>query len=140
MHKDTSQFASLLRDAGLKATRQRLDLLEVLSKEKRPLSVAELKDKIPSVDQVTIYRSLEVMCAQYIVRKVDMRGTAVHYELLATRKHHHHVLCSICGMIEDVDACLPKDLAQRVLQKTKNFSEINAHTLEFTGRCKQCTQ
>ncbi len=140
MHTDTLPFAHLLRGAGLKATRQRLDLLEVLSKEKRPLSVVELKQKLPTIDQVTIYRSLEAMCAQYLVRKVDMRGTAVHYELLATRKHHHHVLCSICGMIEDVDACLPKDLAQRVLRGTKNFSEINSHTLEFTGRCKRCAQ
>ena len=133
-------FPSLLRNAGLKATAQRLHLLEVLSKEKRPLSVTLLKEKLPTVDQVTIYRSLEAMCAHDLVRKVDMQGTATHYELLATRKHHHHVLCSSCGKIEDVDACLPKDLENRVLRSAKNFSEITTHSLEFIGRCKQCTQ
>jgi Fur family ferric uptake transcriptional regulator len=129
----------LLRDAGLKATPARLELLHVLSKNERPLTVTEIAAKLPDVNQITIYRALVAMGEAEIVRKVDVQHAYTHYELVATKKHHHHAICSLCGMIEDVDACLPSSLEKDVLKHLKGFSSLTGHSLEFIGRCKKCT-
>ena len=131
-------FEELLRSAGFKATPQRLTLLDVLSKESRPLTVSDLKTKLPDVDQVTIYRALEALAAKDIVRKVDTKHAYTHYELVATKAHHHHAICASCGRIEDVDLCLPSTLEKEVLGGLQNFASITGHSLEFIGRCKHC--
>ncbi len=139
MKQQGTIFAELLRVAGFKATRQRLMLLNVLSKEDRPLTVSEIKERLMEVDQVTIYRALEAMADKNIVRKVDTKHAYTHYELVATKKHHHHAICVVCGKIEDVELCLPTTLEREVEKSLKNFSSISGHSLEFIGRCKQCT-
>ena len=129
----------LLRDAGLKVTPARLLLLSVLSKNERPLTVTEIAVKLPDINQITIYRALVAMVKSELVRKVDVQHAYTHYELIATKKHHHHAICSLCGRIEDVDACLPESLEKEVLKHLKEFSSLTGHSLEFIGRCKKCT-
>ncbi len=139
MQQRSEIFENLLREAGFKATPQRTLLLNVLSKEDRPLTVSEIKERLGSVDQVTIYRALEAMATKDIVRKVDTKHAYTHYELVATKKHHHHAICVVCGKIEDVELCLPRTLEKEVLKGLKNFSAISSHSLEFIGRCTKCT-
>ena len=136
-HKRTI-FQEILRTAGFKATAQRLLLLDVLAREARPLTVSDLKAKLPDVDQVTIYRALEALAVKDIVRKVDTKHAYTHYELVATKAHHHHAICASCGRIEDVELCLPQTLEKEVLGGLKNFASITGHSLEFIGRCKHC--
>lgn len=131
-------FIQLLRDVGLKVTPARLRLLDVLSKNDRPLTVTEIAAKLPDVNQVTIYRALVALGEVGIVRRVDVQFAYTHYELVATKKHHHHAICSMCGRIEDVDACLPRSLEKEVLGKLKDFSSLTSHSLEFIGRCNTC--
>lgn len=131
-------FSELLRGAELKVTPARLDLLGVLSKNDLPLTVTEIAAKLPEINQITIYRALTAMVEKRIVRKVDMQHAYTHYELVATKKHHHHAICSLCGKIEDVDACLPLSLEKEVLKHLKGFSSLTGHSLEFIGKCKQC--
>ncbi len=137
--KSSPVFMQLLRDAGLKVTPARLLLLSVLSKNERPLTVTEIAVKLPDINQITIYRALVAMVKSELVRKVDVQHAYTHYELIATKKHHHHAICSLCGRIEDVDACLPESLEKEVLKHLKEFSSLTGHSLEFIGRCKKCT-
>jgi Fe2+ or Zn2+ uptake regulation protein len=136
--KQSPVFAQLLRGAGLKVTPARLELLSVLSKNDRPLTVTEIATKLPDINQITIYRALIAMVEVAMVRRVDVQHAYAHYELVATRKHHHHAICSQCGKIEDVDACLPESLEKGVLKHLKEFSSLTGHALEFIGICKQC--
>jgi Fur family ferric uptake transcriptional regulator len=138
--KDSQKFTQLLRKTGLKATPARLRLLEILSKNERPLTVTEIAAKLPGTNQITIYRALVAMVESEIVRKVDMQHAYTHYELVATKKHHHHAICSQCGQIEDVDACLPESLEKVVLRSLKGFSMLTGHSLEFIGKCNQCVR
>jgi Fe2+ or Zn2+ uptake regulation protein len=138
--KQSPVFTQLLRGAGLKVTPARLELLNVLSKNEQPLTVTEIASKLPDINQITIYRALVAMVESELVRKVDVQHAYTHYELVATKKHHHHAICSQCGRIEDVDACLPESLEKDVLKHLKEFSSLTGHSLEFIGRCKQCYQ
>jgi Fe2+ or Zn2+ uptake regulation protein len=137
--KQSPVFMQLLRGVGLKVTPARLELLSVLSKNDRPLTVTEIATKLPDINQITIYRALIAMVKVAMVRRVDTQHAYAHYELVATRKHHHHAICSQCGKIEDVDACLPESLEGEVLRHLKEFSSLTGHSLEFIGKCKQCT-
>lgn len=137
--KPSPVFMQLLRTAGLKVTPARLELLGVLSKHEQPLIVTEIASKLPNINQITIYRALVAMVEAGLVRKVDVQHAYTHYELVATKKHHHHAICSVCGRIEDVDACLPKSLEKDVLRHLKKFDSLTGHSLEFIGRCKKCT-
>lgn len=130
---------SLLHQSGLKITTQRRALLSVLLREESPRTVTQIASKIKNVNQITVYRALEVMVMKGLVRKIDTQHPYTHYELVATRKHHHHAICMICAKIEDVDLCLPKTFENNVLKSLKNFSSVSGHALEFIGTCTQCT-
>lgn len=134
-------FSKLLHNARLKATPRRLLLLKTLQQVEKPLTASEVEHRLKgSMNGVTVYRALEALVLRGIVRKVDTQHAYTHYELVATKKHHHHAICSLCGIIEDVDACLPPSLEKDVLKHLKGFSSLTGHALEFIGRCKQCTR
>ncbi len=138
IHAHQIDFPSLLRDAGLKATPGRISLLTLLSKEPKPLTVAAIKKK-SSKDTVTLYRALEDFVTAGIVRRIDFAHSHAHYEIVAGRKHHHHVICKKCELVEDIYLCEFGNLEKSVLAETKGFYAITDHALEFFGMCKTCS-
>ncbi len=136
-----TDFPALLREAGLKATPGRLSLLAFLSKEPKPLTVGAIKKKLGNeTDTVTLYRALEDFAEAGIVRRVDFEHSHAHYEIVAGREHHHHIICKKCDKVEDVHACESVGIEKNVLEKAKNFSTITSHSLEFFGICNQCVK
>ncbi len=138
MPSTAQPFADILRAHGLRVTHQRLAMLAALSRLDRPVPVSELAQKVKDIDPVTLYRSLESMKEVGIVRTVEVRKAYLHYELVATKKHHHHATCVSCGYMEDVSVCLPKGLEAQVLGSASRFRSITGHTLEFVGLCRAC--
>ena len=47
--------------------------------------------------------ALEALANKNIIRRVDLGHSHTHYEM--EKKHHHHVVCTDCGDVEDVVAC-----------------------------------
>lgn len=130
---------SLLERALLKNTASRRDILEALEREKLPRTVEELHKKLRgTVNEVTLYRALETFMRAGLVQKVELGHSHAHYELIADRKHHHHAICTSCGLIEDVEVSHSSSLKQEAHRKTKNFSDIHHYSLEFFGLCKKC--
>jgi len=136
---DNNNFQALLRDAGLKVTPKRLALLTLLTKEHEPRSVAELSKKLGAkVDTVTVYRALEALVEAGIVSRVDFHEREARYEITVGRKHHHHIVCTNCGTVEDITDCLTDKIEQKALASAKQFTTIQSHALEFFGVCKEC--
>ena len=55
--------------------------------------------------------------------------------------HHHHLVCLICGTVEDIElsADMESRLEQVVETVTKQLSfDATGHTLEVHGRCSRC--
>lgn len=132
----------LLRQYGLKATPQRLQILQLLLDAQKPLSITELQKKSgkESLDSVTIYRSLETLVEKSLVRPVDLRHGHTDYELVREGKHHHHIVCENCGAIEDFEWCPEEELKKKVLKNTTAFAKLTDHSLEFFGLCKKCAR
>lgn len=129
----------VLMGAKLKVTKSRLALIKALALRAEPVTVSELKRTIlRTMDKVTIYRTLEQFVVAGLVAKVDFQHDHAHYELIAGRKHHHHIICTECGASEDIDLCHAKNLEAKVLRESKHFSILTHHALEFFGHCKHC--
>jgi Fe2+ or Zn2+ uptake regulation protein len=134
------EYAELLRSNNLKATPRRMYLLSLLEKAKIPLSAHELKAmwKQGETNVVTLYRALEALAVSGIVRRVDVQHGHTDYELVVSGEHHHHLVCTGCGTIEDVEGCPAKSIEKRALKDSSKFSSLQEHSLEFFGTCNKC--
>jgi Fe2+ or Zn2+ uptake regulation protein len=125
-----------LREHSLKVTQARLGILDVLTHAKKPISINELSLRLQHIDLATLYRTVETLKDLGIVTQVDFHHGHAHYEL-ATRRHHHHLICQKCGKVVDLSKCDTSGLERQAL-KIGGFAKINSHSLEFFGICNAC--
>ncbi len=128
----------LLWSMRVKITKPRMAIVTLLLKEKKPLSISQISEKIPDYSQTSLYRTLEILTAHDIAQKINAEKTHARYEIAFGRKHHHHLICTGCGDIEDVSHCLPQSIEQAILMDSKHFASLSRHSLEFFGICKRC--
>jgi len=132
----TENIVNILRKRGLRITQPRIEILEALGEELK--TVEEIKTyllkKRSAVDLVTIYRNLELLVDLGIVNKVLFEDKVARFEIIKMN-HHHHLVCSKCGDVEEIDLN-EKRLLSQVKQKS-NF-QILKHSLEFFGFCVRC--
>ncbi|MCB9798540.1 transcriptional repressor [Candidatus Nomurabacteria bacterium] len=135
-----SSIKTLLRESGLKVTPIRLALLNYLSKAKKPLSVEDLMQvkSLLEVDKVTLYRNLDTFVKKGIIQRLDLHRREAYFEMQHKHGHHHHIICMECGLIEDMHSCSMDIAVKNVEKKSKKFSKIIDHSMEFYGLCKKC--
>lgn len=128
-----------LRNQGFRITKTRKSIISAFVLSKKPLSAPKLEQKLSvfghRVNKTTIYREIEFLLEQNIIQKVRLDFESDLYELSA-RPHHHHVICTECGLIEDVKIRQEKAILASVESQTS--LSITDHALEFYGLCTQC--
>jgi len=127
--------------AGIKATQSRMAVAEILKAEKNPISIAELRKKLPLVSTASIYRTLEALVGAGNVNRINTGTPHASYEMAFGRKHHHHVICTKCGDTEDVETakdCPALKVQHLARANSEKFFSITEHSLEFFGLCKKC--
>jgi Fur family ferric uptake transcriptional regulator len=98
---------------------------------------AQVKNK--RINLSSIYRSLHLLVAFGIAKKVNFHEDFTRYELSDQyRNHHHHLVCHACGKIEDYPDCDLETILQRV--REEYGFETTAHDLELYGLCKGCQE
>ncbi|MBV9270648.1 MAG: transcriptional repressor [Candidatus Eremiobacteraeota bacterium] len=120
-------------------TRPREAVAQVLHREKRYLSAAEihrrLRDAQSKVSLATVYRTLGLLEERgEVSSRVDAGGESTYVSCAPT--HHHHAICRTCGKVEDVD-CDAVGRFSEALRKYNGF-KLDDHEMEFFGRCKAC--
>lgn len=132
--------AERLRARGLRRTRA-LDLLirEMAGCEK-PVTIADLH-AAPALrqqcDPATVYRLLMKLETHGMVRRLGLHDRAMYFILVRAGHHHDYLVCTGCGVIEEVNLeCPVRSLEQR-LEKVSGFRHIY-HELEFFGVCAGC--
>jgi Fur family transcriptional regulator, ferric uptake regulator len=129
-----------LRVKNHRITQTREAILHILSDAKQPLSPADmaklLKKNSISVNKTTIYREIDFLKNQKIIRELRIDDTAKHYELIPD-DHHHHLICLDCRKIEHVELAGDLDREEKKIIKNTKFKILN-HSLEFYGICKSC--
>ncbi|MDO8451282.1 MAG: Fur family transcriptional regulator [bacterium] len=124
-----------LREAGLRITPVRKLLVELLQSSEIPLSARELTSQTRA-NKTTIYREIASLLSHGYLTEIDVGERAKRYEL-SFRRHHHHLICTACKSIADID--LPHDFTRdEQLIATKNKFKVSKHSLEFFGTCGNC--
>jgi Fur family ferric uptake transcriptional regulator len=121
-----------------KKTPARLAISEFLAKVNTPADAEQimeyLKSKKLNTNKVTVYRVLDFLFRNKIIDKVEFGEGKYRYEL--RKNHHHHLICTGCGKIQDVEADVVEKLENEI-QKDKHF-KVQSHSLEFFGLCSNC--
>lgn len=128
----------ILKKSGLKATPGRLALLDTFADQHKPLNADQLAECTKDIDLATIYRTIITFEKKGIIKRIDLRKGSLYYELAVD--HHHHIVCRDCGFIEDISECVLDRVAQKLSQKSKKFTRIDDHALEFFGVCMSCAK
>jgi Fe2+ or Zn2+ uptake regulation protein len=115
----------------------------VLVAADRPLTIPEIGELDPELAVSSIYRNLTALEQLAIVHRVVTAGEFAHYELAEdlTEHHHHHLVCSNCGAVEDFDASTALEAAVRELARRAGRStgfRTDRHLIDLVGRCTSC--
>ena len=130
---------SLLKKADLRITAPRLALIASLRDAKKPLTAEELHAKNSTYDLVTVYRTVKSLAEAALVREVRLKDASRRYEFADSETHHHHLICSGCGFIEELPDCESTLPEKKVLRNSSRFVSVEEHVLEFFGTCKSCS-
>ncbi len=132
-----------LKRANQRLTPNREALLEVLARTGNgPLTIPEILAVRPDLAVSSVYRNLVVLEQANVVHRVVARGDYAYYELVEElTEHHHHVVCSSCGTVEDVPATdtieqSVRDAARQIARRTGFKTE--RHRLDLFGICERC--
>ena len=133
-----SDLAADLRAAGLRVTRGRLEVLHLL--EKAPHSDAEsihaaLRDVDPHLSVQSVHNVLAALATAGLVRRIEPAKSAARYER-RIGDNHHHVVCTGCGAIEDVDCVVGH--APCLAPSSTNGFRIDTAEVTFWGLCAAC--
>ena len=95
----------------------------------------ELRQVEPRLGRATVFRSVEKLVSMGLLNRVEFADGTHHYRICGD-SHHHHLTCTQCHRVVDVDICLPIDQFAAIGDQT-NF-EIEGHSLTLFGRCENC--
>lgn len=140
MHDDHSgpDASALLRDAGLRVTESRRAVLDALAARPHS-SVDELfplvVERMPGASRQSVYNALGDFTDAGIARRIEPAGRAGMYEL-RVGDNHHHLVCSRCGAVEDVD-CVVGEAPCLTPSHSRGFT-VSSAEVTFWGVCPAC--
>jgi Fur family transcriptional regulator, stress-responsive regulator len=127
-----------LRSRGLRVTRPRLAVLEVLAGGGH-LEVEEItarvRERLDSVSVQAIYDVLGALARAGLARRIEPAGSAARFEA-RTGDNHHHVVCRGCGMMADVDCAVGE--APCLDPSASHGFELDEAEVTFWGLCPGC--
>jgi Fur family transcriptional regulator, ferric uptake regulator len=131
-----------LRNVGQRYTTRRRALVEILERARQPLAIPEILDAGADLAQSSAYRNLAVLDQAHVVRRVVTGEEFARYELAEDlTEHHHHLVCSNCGRVEDLPAtaAVERSVAAAIDQAARRAGfRTQHHRLDLVGVCSRC--
>lgn len=133
-----------LRERGMRLTRNRQHILQVMLDAHEPLSLEEIQSRSgefgeAAPDFATVFRVMSALEKLHLAQKVNLGRSCSHYELIDPQKHHDHIVCVDCGKVTLIEEECPVTRVERKLEKQYGFTNLT-HSLEFFGTCLQCAE
>lgn len=133
------QAAEALRRAGHKVTPQRMLILRALRHAQGHISASQITEQVreayPFVDVSTVYRTLDVLKRMKLATVTDMGGGDAVFEW-AQEEPHHHLICSSCGDISQVEHHYFDSLATQIRRDFEFAPDL--HHFAIFGLCRAC--
>jgi len=131
-----------LKERGVRLTRQRRILLDLLDRSGRHLNAETLYqmaiEKDPKLNRVTVYRTLKLLKQGGLIDELDLlhfEGDQHYYES-RLKQEHAHLICLRCGKIEEFFGEPLQSMRQQV-ESNLGFKIVVART-ELGGYCPDC--
>lgn len=138
LHAHAPATADALRAAGLRVTEPRVAVYDALRANPHASAdavFAVIASAVPRTSIQSVYNALSDFAEAGLVRRIEPAGRSMLFELRVD-DNHHHLVCSACGAVEDIDCvigaapCLePSD--------THGFT-VQAAEVTFWGVCRTC--
>ena len=132
----------ILLKNNISITNPRILVLEALMESHNPQTIDDLQERLGNKVAIsTLYRVLNDLKKIKILHEFTSPDNSTVVELiLEDHSHHHHLFCSDCGEVIDVELSdeFEKMLLKEIesIQKKFNF-EINDHRVEMFGLCTE---
>jgi len=137
------EIVARLRRVGQRVTGNREAIIEILRGAARPVTLPEILASHVGLAQSSVYRNLVVLEQAGIVHRIVTGDGYARFELTEdlTGDHHHHLVCRVCGAVEDVpaNAGLEASLRDAVseIDRASGFTTEH-HRIDLVGRCRDC--
>jgi Fur family ferric uptake transcriptional regulator len=132
---DLEAVSLKLEARGYRVTPPRRAVIAAALQQTGHFSVDDLR-RCRGAGRATVFRTIRLLTELGVVCRVLLDDGSLHYRLSERPQHHHHLVCTGCGKVQDLDECSVSDLV-RELSRSSGY-EIEGHWLEFYGRCAVC--
>lgn len=130
------------RQGGIRLTPVRKAVVVILVGAGKPISVAELTNRLATFDlmpnKTTLYREIAFLVDGGWIHGLDFGDGRKCYEWAS--EHHHHLVCRKCDRVEEVGVGRLEpafaEFEKKLIGKS-GFSGLG-HSLEFFGLCPDC--
>jgi len=127
---------SLLATKGYRLTAGRRAVVQAMLGGDDLFSVADIQRLVPRLGRATVFRTMKLLVDLDLVCRVRLEDGSLRYRLRVAPQHHHHLVCTGCGSVEDFSDCDVDAMSESVAGRTKY--EIQGHRLEMYGLCPAC--
>jgi len=130
----------ILNSKGIKATKQRIYLYELLTNQDKPITAEDIyfiaKNEMDSFNLSTVYRILDIFVKKNLIIKSKLDIDEKFYFEITREKHRHYLLCIYCNQIIPLSDC-PIEKYEKKIAKETGYSIVD-HNLEIKGICPDC--
>jgi Fur family ferric uptake transcriptional regulator len=137
-----SSLLTTLEEKGIRLTRQRRILLDVLENAPGHVNARELmrlaRQRDATLNRATVYRTLSLLKAEGLIDELDLlhlEGEEHFYER-RRQEDHAHIGCPGCGKILELETDLVASLKAEVRQRT-GF-QPDSIRIEVRALCPDC--
>ena len=135
--------ARLLHAQSQRLTPARAYIVDILDAAPGPLTIPEILAVGDGLAQSSVYRNLVVLEDAGAVHRLATTDDFARYELTEVlTEHHHHLVCSQCGRVEDLPAtpAVERSVAAAIDQAARRAGfRTEHHRLDLVGVCARCT-
>jgi Fur family ferric uptake transcriptional regulator len=134
-------YEEMLSGANIDPTPNRVRVLEVIGNNMSPLSandIFRILERNSKINQVTVYRILDLMVERGIVERISTGGRAFYYGLAPNDHHkpHPHFYCKKCGQM---DCLSPESIVVDTEALWKTYpGQIDKVEIRIDGICINC--
>jgi Fur family ferric uptake transcriptional regulator len=120
------------RDLGMRMSRQRRFILELLWQVREHLSAREIYDRLnregKAIGHTSVYQNLEALSAQGIIECIERSDGRLYGNISDS---HSHINCINTGQLLDIYVTLPEELIEQVEKQTG--VRITDYRIDFYG-------
>ena len=102
---ESNLLKKALKKEGLRYTQQRQLIWDELCSSEEHRDAEEiylsLRKEGVNASRATVYRTIDVLVKNKLVRKLDLGDGKARYENKIDSSHHDHLICVKCGKIEE---------------------------------------